>query len=40
MGGWLVDSIIAGILDWFAKTILGALNVLWDLLSATAFQSW
>jgi hypothetical protein len=39
MGGWLVDNIINGILDWFAKTILGALNALWDLLSATVFVS-
>jgi hypothetical protein len=39
MGGWLVDKLIGGILDWFAKTILGALNALWDLLSATVFVS-
>ena len=39
MGGWLVDKLIAGILDWFVKMVLGALNVLWDLLSATVFQS-
>src|SRR6266545_1799533 len=39
MGGWLVDKLINGILDWFAKTILGALNALWDLLSATVFVS-
>jgi len=39
MGGWLVDKLIEGILDWFAKTILGALNALWDLLSATVFVS-
>jgi len=39
MGGWLVDKLIDGILDWFAKTILGALNALWDLLSATVFVS-
>src|SRR6266550_2420406 len=39
MGGWLVDQLIGGILDWFAKTILGALNALWDLLSATVFVS-
>ena len=39
MGGWLVDKLIGGILDWFAKTILGAVNALWDLLSATVFVS-
>ena len=39
MGGWLADKLINGILDWFAKTILGALNALWDLLSATVFVS-
>lgn len=39
MGGWLVDNIINGVLDWFAGTIVGALNALWDLLSATAFRS-
>jgi hypothetical protein len=39
MGGWLVDNIISGVIDWFAKTILGALNALWDLLSATVFVS-
>lgn len=39
MGGWLVDKLIAGVLDWFAKTILGALNAVWDLLSATVFVS-
>ncbi len=39
MGGWLVDNIISGVLNWFAETILGALNALWDLLSATVFVS-
>ncbi len=39
MGDWLVDNLIVGILNWFAKTILGALNALWDLLSATVFVS-
>lgn len=39
MGDWLVDNLINGILTWFAKTILGALNALWDLLSATVFVS-
>ncbi|ROO52772.1 hypothetical protein EDC02_7713 [Micromonospora sp. Llam0] len=35
----MVDSIISGILEWFAKTILGVLNALWELLSATVFVS-
>jgi hypothetical protein len=39
MGGWLADNVIGAVLDWFAGTILGALNTLWDLLSATAFVS-
>ena len=39
MGGWLADKLINAVLDWFAKTILGALNALWDLLSATVFVS-
>jgi hypothetical protein len=39
MGSWLVDNLISGILDWFVKIVLGAINVLWDLLSATAFQT-
>ena len=39
MGGWLVDNLIDGILAWFARTILGALNAVWDLLSATVFVS-
>jgi hypothetical protein len=39
MGGWLVDNIIAGVLGWFARTVVGALNALWDLLSATVFVS-
>lgn len=39
MGGWLVDKIIDRALDWFAKTILGALTALWDLLSTTVFVS-
>ena len=37
--GWLVDKLISGVLGWFAKTVLGALNALWDLLSATVFVS-
>jgi len=37
--GWLVDQLIEGILSWFAKTLLGAVNALWDLLSGTVFVS-
>lgn len=39
MGDWLADNVIERILNWFASTTLGALNVLWDLLSATVFIS-
>ncbi|GAA4259911.1 hypothetical protein GCM10022255_086510 [Dactylosporangium darangshiense] len=39
MGGWLADQIIGPILTWFAETVIGALNALWELLSATAFVS-
>ena len=37
MGGWLADQLIGPILTWFAQTVIGALNALWELLSATAF---
>ena len=39
MGDWVVDQLIDAILDWFAETIVGGLNALWDLLSATVFVS-
>lgn len=39
MHGLLVDHIIAAVLDWFAETVLGVLNALWDLLAATLFVS-
>jgi hypothetical protein len=39
VGNWLVGNIINGIIDWFVSFVLGALNILWDLLSATIFQS-
>jgi hypothetical protein len=39
MGDWLADKVINRVLNWFAEMVLGALNNLWDLLSATAFQS-
>jgi hypothetical protein len=39
MDGWLVDSIVGGVLDWVARTVLAALNTLWELLSAVVFVS-
>nr|WP_052165587.1 hypothetical protein [Micromonospora purpureochromogenes] len=39
MGDWLADQIIGPILTWFAETVIGVLNALWELLSATAFVS-
>jgi len=39
MGDWLVDNLIDRVLDWFAQTVLGALNALWDLLSSRIFVS-
>jgi hypothetical protein len=39
VGGWLADKIIGRVLDWFAKTIVGALSGLWDLLSGSVFVS-
>ncbi|MDG4795383.1 hypothetical protein [Micromonospora sp. WMMD1082] len=39
MYGWIVDHTISGVLKWFAKTVVGVLEVLWELLSATVFVS-
>jgi hypothetical protein len=39
MGDWLADKVINRVLNWFAEMILATLNNLWDLLSATDFQS-
>jgi hypothetical protein len=39
MGDWLADQLITPVLSWFADTVLGALNTLWGLLSATVFVS-
>ncbi len=39
MGDWLADKVINSVITWFIAMVLGALNVLWDLLSNTAFQS-
>ncbi|EXG82010.1 hypothetical protein [Cryptosporangium arvum] len=35
MGSWIVDSL----LTWFAQTVVGILNTLWDLLATTVFVS-
>ncbi|ROO60319.1 hypothetical protein EDC02_2180 [Micromonospora sp. Llam0] len=39
MGDWLADQLIGPILTWFAETVIGVLNALWDLLRVTAFVS-
>ncbi|WP_327041319.1 hypothetical protein OG400_29440 [Micromonospora ureilytica] len=39
MDDWLVGHVINPVIGWLAETILGALNVLWDLLAATVFVS-
>ncbi|MEU5934534.1 conjugal transfer protein TrbL family protein [Micromonospora sp. NPDC047187] len=39
MDDWLVGQFINPVIGWFAEMILGALNVLWDLLAATVFVS-
>jgi hypothetical protein len=35
----MVNLYIEAVLGWFAGVIVGALDILWDLLSATVFQS-
>ncbi|MFC6019860.1 hypothetical protein ACFP2T_27115 [Plantactinospora solaniradicis] len=37
MGDWFTGQLIGPILQWFAETVIGALNALWELLSVTAF---
>ncbi|GIH05683.1 hypothetical protein Rhe02_37500 [Rhizocola hellebori] len=37
--GWVVDDLLEAMLNWFAKTIVGGLDVLWDLLAASVFTS-
>jgi hypothetical protein len=37
--GGLVSDLIGGILSWFVGMVAGVLNVLWDLLAATIFQT-
>ena len=39
MSDWLTDQLINQIITWFAKTVLGALDALWELLTATVFVS-
>ncbi|MGI5213299.1 hypothetical protein [Plantactinospora sp. CA-290183] len=39
MGDWYVKQLIRSILQWFAETVIGVLNALWELLSVTAFVS-
>jgi len=36
---WLTDQLINQIITWFAETVLGALDALWELLTATVFVS-
>lgn len=37
MGSWVIGPMIDAIIKWFAQVIIGGLDILWDLLSATAF---
>ncbi len=39
MGDWLADQFITPVIAWFAETVLGALDALWDLLTATVLLS-
>jgi hypothetical protein len=39
MPSWMVGPMIDAIVKWLAAVISGGLNILWDLLSATAFIS-
>ena len=39
MSDWLTDQLINQIITWFAETVLGALDALWELLTATVFVS-
>jgi hypothetical protein len=36
---WFADSIMNPVVGWLARTVIEALDVLWQLLSATAFTS-
>ncbi|PMR62188.1 hypothetical protein C1A38_05505 [Verrucosispora sp. ts21] len=39
MDDWFAGQLIGPMLRWFAETVIGVLNALWDLLSVTAFVS-
>ena len=39
MADWLTDQLIDQVVTWFAETVLGALDALWALLTATVFVS-
>jgi len=39
VGSWVIGPMIDAIIKWFAGVIVGGLNILWDLLSATAFTT-
>jgi hypothetical protein len=39
MTSWVIGSLIDAILKWLAGVIVGGLNILWNLLSATAFNT-
>jgi hypothetical protein len=39
MGDWVVDQLVDQIIGWLADTMLGALDALWALLTATVFVS-
>ncbi|GGL12578.1 conjugal transfer protein TrbL family protein [Mangrovihabitans endophyticus] len=39
MTDWLISGLIDAIVTWLAAVIIAGLNILWDLLSATAFTS-
>ncbi|MFC6022713.1 hypothetical protein ACFP2T_41980 [Plantactinospora solaniradicis] len=39
MDDWFVKKLIGSILQWFAETVIGVLNALWELLLVTAFVS-
>lgn len=39
MGSWVIGPMIDAIIKWLAGVIVGGLDILWDLLSATAFTT-
>ena len=38
VGGWLVEDLIDTVLGWFAGIVVGAVDLLWGLLSRTVFM--